>query len=172
MSSVPSRKATATRDRRRRQTEIKESLRELGNQLRLLNYNISGRLAMKDIDLDCLDVISRHGPLSPSALARRTGLHPATLTGILDRLEKAGWIARERDPADRRAVLIRSERTRGAEIFSLYAEMNGSLDAICETYDEKELAVLAGFLRRCVDAGRGATETLTTANSDSSTVTA
>jgi DNA-binding MarR family transcriptional regulator len=166
MSSVPK------KDRRRRQTEIKESLRELGNQLRMLNYNISGKLAMKDIDLDCLDIISRHGPLSPSALSRRTGLHPATLTGILDRLEKAGWISRERDPADRRAVLIRSERTRGAEIFSLYAEMNGSVDDICDTYDDTELAVLAGFLRRCVDAGRGATESLTTTGPDSPTVTA
>jgi DNA-binding MarR family transcriptional regulator len=151
----------SSRDRRRRQTEIKESLRELGNQLRMLNYNVSGRLAMKDIDLDCLDIIGRHGPLSPSALSRRTGLHPATMTGILDRLERGGWIVRERDPADRRALLIRAERTRGAEVFQLYAEMNGALDDICGSYDETELAVLADFLRRCVDAGRGATETLT-----------
>ena len=154
MSSVSS------RDRRRRQTEIKESLRELGNQLRMLNYNVSGKLAMKDIDLDCLDIIARHGPLSPSALSRRTGLHPATMTGILDRLERGGWIARERDPADRRAVLLRAERTRSAEIFTLYAGMNGAMDDICDTYDDTELAVLADFLRRCVDAGRDATETL------------
>ena len=166
MSSVSS------RDRRRRQTEIKESLRELGNQLRMLNYNVSGKLAMKDIDLDCLDIVARHGPLSPSSLSRRTGLHPATMTGILDRLERGGWIARERDPADRRAVLIRAERTRGAEIFQLYGQMNGALDAICDGYDEAQLAVLADFLRRCVDAGRDATEILTTTGTDSSTVTA
>lgn len=165
MSSVSS------RDRRRRQSEIKDSLRELGNQLRMLNYNVSGRLSMKDIDLDCLDIVQRHGPLSPSALSRRTGLHPATMTGILDRLERGGWIARDRDPADRRAVLIRAERARGGEVYQLYAEMNGSMDAICDTYGDTELAVLADFLRRCVDAGRSATETLTAPNGDSATVT-
>lgn len=53
---------------------------------------------------DCLDLINRHGPLSPSNLARQAGLHPATITGILGRRENAGWIARERDPADRRAI--------------------------------------------------------------------
>ncbi len=166
MSSVSS------RDRRRQQTEIKDSLRELGNQLRMLNYNVSGRLSMKDIDLDCLDIVQRHGPLSPSALSRRTGLHPATMTGILDRLERGGWIARERDPADRRAVLIRAERERAGEVYQLYAEMNGSLDAICDTYSDKELVVLADFLQRCVVAGRSATETFTTPDGDSSTVTA
>jgi MarR family len=40
----------------------------------------------------CLDLITRHGPLSPSAPARRAGLHPATMTGILDRLERGGWV--------------------------------------------------------------------------------
>jgi DNA-binding MarR family transcriptional regulator len=162
MSSVRS----SNRDRRRRQSEIKDSLRELGNQLRLLNYNVSGKLSMKDIDLDCLDIVQRHGPLSPSALSRRTGLHPATMTGILDRLERGGWIARERDPADRRAVLLRAERGRGAEIFRLYAGMNAAMDGICDTYDDAELDVLADFLQRCVAAGRSATETLTTPDGD------
>jgi len=82
----------AARHRRRLTTAIKESLRELSIQLSLLNHHVSGRLELNDVDLDCLDLISRHGPLSPSALARRAGLHPATITGILDRLERGGWV--------------------------------------------------------------------------------
>jgi len=61
----------AARHRRRLTTAIKESLRELSIQLSLLNHHVSGRLELNDVDLDCLDLISRHGPLSPSALARR-----------------------------------------------------------------------------------------------------
>ena len=107
----------AARHRRRLTTAIKESLRELSIQLSLLNHHVSGRLELNDVDLDCLDLISRHGPLSPSALARRAGLHPATITGILDRLERGGWVARDRDQADRRAVRVRAlrgPRRRGA----------------------------------------------------------
>src|SRR6266545_4170113 len=106
MSSISTRDADAARRRRRLTTAIKESLRDLRNQLALLNHQVGARVELKDVDLDCLELISRHGPLSPSALARRAGLHPATVTGILDRLERGGWIARQRDPSDRRAVTV------------------------------------------------------------------
>src|SRR6202158_2194 len=98
----------ALRRRKRLTAAIKLSMRELRMQLSLLNLHIGAHLDLKDVDLDCLDLIASHGPLSPSALARRAGLHPATMTGILDRLERGGWVARERDPSDRRAVVVRA----------------------------------------------------------------
>ena len=160
MSSVPSGDPGAARRRRRLAMSLKESLRELNLQLALLNSKVGARLDVRDIDLDCMDLIARHGPLSPSALARRTGLHPATVTGILDRLERGGWIARERDPSDRRSVLVRSVRDRSAEVFRQYAGMNSAMDEIIGRYDDAELAVLADFLHRTVDAGRTATDDL------------
>jgi DNA-binding MarR family transcriptional regulator len=139
---------------------IKESLRELSIQLSLLNHRVGGHLDLKDVDLDCLDLIARHGPLSPSALARRAGLHPATMTGIIDRLERGGWVARDRDPSDRRAVLVRALRERNAELLRLYSGMNTSMDQICAGYGETELELLADFLRRTANAGRSATDEL------------
>jgi DNA-binding MarR family transcriptional regulator len=154
--------ADAARRRRRTTTAIKESLRELANQLSLLNHQVGTRLELKDVDLDCLDLIDRYGPLTPSALARRAGLHPATMTGILDRLQRAGWIVRERDPqaADRRAVSVRALRDRSRELLGLYSGMNASMDDICDRYSAAELAVLADFLQRCTVAGHQATEDL------------
>src|SRR5881628_2038008 len=107
-------------DRRRLTASIKQSLRALSIQLSLLNHQVGAHAGLNDVDLDCLDLIARHGPLSPSALAQRAALHPATITGILDRLEKGGWVARERDPSDRRAVLVRVVRDRSAELVRLY----------------------------------------------------
>jgi DNA-binding MarR family transcriptional regulator len=160
MSSGTTRDADAARRRRRLVTGIKDSLRELSSQLSLLNHRIGARLELRDVDLGCLELLARHGPLSPGGLARLAGLHPATVTGIVDRLERAGWVARDRDPADRRAVLVRPLPDRGAELFRLYGGMNRSLDELCAGYSDEELALLADFLRRTTDAGRSATDDL------------
>lgn len=149
------------RVRRQLTSQIKNGLRELHNQLSALNRQVGGQLAIKDADMDCLDLIQRHGPVSPTALARQAGLHPATMTGILDRLERAGWIARERDPADRRAVTVRALPERGGEVFRLFAGMNSAMDAICADYDQQQLELIADFLGRTTAAGLTATRALT-----------
>jgi DNA-binding MarR family transcriptional regulator len=148
------------RRRRRTTAAVKESLRELRNQLSLLNHQVSAHLELKDVDLDCLELVAMRGPIGPSALARLAGLHPATVTGILDRLQRGGWIARERDPEDRRAVTVRAVRGRNAELFRLYSGMSNALDEICAEYSEAELDLIADFLRRTRAAGRAATDDL------------
>ena len=158
---------SAGRERRRLTRAIKEGLRDVGAQLTRLNHGVGGRLDLKASDLECLDVIGRYGPLSPTALARLTGQHPATLTGILDRLERGGWIARDRDPADRRGIVVRAERGRGAEILRLYlvdSGMNTALDEILAGYGDADLAIVADFLRRTADAGQLAAERLQAAD--------
>jgi DNA-binding MarR family transcriptional regulator len=139
---------------------IGSSLRELASQLSLLNHRVGAQLDLRDVDLDCLDLVDRHGPLTPSALARKAGLHPATITGILDRLERRGWIVRERDPTDRRAVLVRVVRERYPDLLRLYGGMNRSMNQIYAQYEESELELLADFLERTAGAGRSATAEL------------
>jgi DNA-binding MarR family transcriptional regulator len=152
--------ADASRRHKRLSVAIKLALRELRVQLALLNLRVGAHLDLKDVDLDCLDLIASHGPLSPSVLARRAGLHPATITGILDRLERGGWVARERDPSDRRAVVVRGLHTRTGELMRLYSGMNAAMDQICDGYTTAELEVVADFLTRTAHAGQGATDGL------------
>jgi DNA-binding MarR family transcriptional regulator len=132
------------------------------NQLSVLNHLVGARVSLRDVDLDCLDLLDRNGPTSPSALARLAGVHPATMTGILDRLQRGGWISRDRDPeaADRRSVVVRIRAERGAEIYRHYAGMLTALDRICATYSEQELELVLDFLDRVTTAGREAGEEL------------
>jgi DNA-binding MarR family transcriptional regulator len=148
------------RERNRLTTGIKRSLRDLSNQIALLNHQVSARLALKDIDLDCLDLISQHGPLSPGEIARRSGVHPATMTGILDRLEAGGWIVRERAATDRRAVQVRALKERTREVVQHYAGMDGSMDVVLAAYDETQLETIADFLSQSTAAGVAATNEL------------
>jgi DNA-binding MarR family transcriptional regulator len=144
-------------DRRGRLNQaIRESLRDLGAELSLLSQRISGHLDLKATDLQCLDLIDSRGPLSPGTLARMAGLHPATLTGIIDRLERGGWIIRERDPADRRGVILKPVAARRGDVLRLASGMNAEVAKICAGYSTDNLELIAGFLRRTVDAGRTA----------------
>jgi DNA-binding MarR family transcriptional regulator len=160
MSSVAGR--ASTRSKRRLTADVREALRDLNIQLSLLNRRFGGRVEVKDVDWTCLDLINRYGPLSPTALARRAGLHPATMTGILDRLQKGGWIVRERDPesSDRRAVTLRAVRERNAELFELFSGMNNRMDKLCARYSVAELEVIADFLQRTGAVGHEAAEEL------------
>ena len=160
MEKMPTSGPDTVRRRRQLTRAIKESLRELSIQLSLLNHHVSAHIDLNDTDLDCLELINRHGPLSPSALARRAGLHPATITGILDRLERGSWVVREREPTDRRAVIVRALRDRNAELFRLYAGMNTAMDQLCAGYDDDQLQLLADFLHRTTNAGQTATDQL------------
>ena len=146
--------------RRRGIAEAKMQLRELRLELGTLSHLVGARIQLKDSDLDTLDVITRHGPLTPTTLARRTGIHLATLTGILNRLEAAGWIVRERVDSDRRAIAIRAVPDRQRDVFQLYSGMNASLDEILGSYSADELTVIVDFLRRATHAGRAAAEEL------------
>ncbi len=145
-----------TSRRSRLNQEIRTALRELNVQLALLSHRIGGHLDLKGTDLQCLDLIDSRGPLSPSTLARLAGLHPATMTAVIDRLERGGWITRERDPADRRGVLLKPIPTRRADVLRLASGMNAEMARICASYPDHELKLIAGFLRQIAAAGRTA----------------
>ena len=142
------------------QASVRQSLNDVALQLSLLNRRVGARLELKDADLECFNLVFTEGPLTPTVLARRSGLHPATVTGVLDRLERAGWVVRERDPGNRRAVLVRALRDRNGELFGLLAGMNDAMTGVLGHYSAAELDLIAGFLRRTLDAGRQATDDL------------
>jgi DNA-binding MarR family transcriptional regulator len=132
------------------------AMREMSGQLSRLNQAVSGHVGMSSSDLDVLDLVARYGPLTPSALSSLNGVSPATMTGILDRLESEGWVRRERDPDDRRKVNIHAVSRRGAELFRQYQGMQYRLRRICADYTDEQLAVLVDFITHVSDAGSGA----------------
>ena len=111
---------------------------------------------LRDADIGCLDLLARGGPKSPSALAREWASIPQRLPASSIGSRRQSWIVRERDPADRRAVLVRALPKRAGELMGHYAGMNGAIDRICASYDARDLTVIAEFLERVTAAGREA----------------
>ncbi len=125
---------------------MRDALLELRLELSLLNHQVAAEVGLNDVDLDCLEVISRKGPISPARLTRRLGIHSATMTGILARLEDSGWIRRTMHPHDRRASLLRVAARREAQLRGRYASSTQAVvDAISARSDE-EVMLIVGFL--------------------------
>jgi DNA-binding MarR family transcriptional regulator len=133
--------------------EIQHHLRDLIARLHQLNDAVGARVELRGPDLEILDLVARHGPLSPSGVAAATGVHPATLTGIVDRLELGGWLTRVPDPEDRRRIRLEVRRERGPELVRLYGPMNRSLAEICSGLTPEQLLVVRDFLRDAAAAG-------------------
>jgi DNA-binding MarR family transcriptional regulator len=98
--------------------------------------------------------------MSASALAKGIGLHPATMTGVLDRLEKAGWILRERAEHDRRAIQVGIDPRRNADLVKLYSGMDSAMDDVVAEFTDEQLDLITTFLRRTAEAGLASTEEL------------
>ena len=84
-----------------------EGFRKTGSLMQLMGQAAADRIGLNATDLNCLNILSFSGELTAGDLARETGLTTASITGVADRLEEAGYVRRERDPKDRRRVVIR-----------------------------------------------------------------
>jgi len=138
--------------------ELRTALRDLRIELSINTYRVAGLARLKDSDLAVLDVLTREGAQSPTALSRRTGIHIATMTGVLSRLERAGWILRRPDTTDRRGVQI--EPTGIARLTDIYRDGNRRLDEIAEGLTEEQSSAVLAYLRAVTGAVRAFTDEL------------
>src|SRR5262252_6216133 len=83
------------------------AIRRTGALMQLMGQAAADRIGINATDLNCLNILSFSGEMTAGDLARETGLTTASITGVADRLEEAGYVRRERDPKDRRRVVIR-----------------------------------------------------------------
>src|SRR6202050_3332859 len=84
-----------------------EGFRKTSSLMQLLGQAAADQIGINATDLNCLNILSFSGHMTAGELARATGLTTASITGVADRLEEAGFVRRERDARDRRRVVIR-----------------------------------------------------------------
>jgi DNA-binding MarR family transcriptional regulator len=153
----------STKSKRRRQLEaaLNAAMRDVSGQSVLYSQAVADRLGINSTDLECLDHISR-GPLAAGRLAELTGLTSGAITGIIDRLERAGLARRERDADDRRKILVRALPAVSERLVPLFAPMERAAMAVLSKYRDDELALFLDFLTAAHGAALGAMSQLRT----------
>ncbi len=125
---------------------------------------VAASLGINPTDLRCLELAASEPEMTPSRLAELSGLTSGAVTGVLDRVERAGFVSREADPADRRRLLVRLDPERYAELEKQYAPIieravkaGAALSPAIASQADAYLAAVADTLGRESDRLRVAT---------------
>ena len=142
-------------ERQRMEGEFLLAMRRNGSIMQLLGQVSAERIGVNVTDLNCLNIVALAGPMTAGELARATGLTTASITGVLDRLEEGGFVRRERDPKDRRRVIVNLKPGPGLrEIGPTFGPLVNAWRAVAASYSDEELRLLLDFQRRFEDIVR------------------
>ncbi|WP_430603980.1 hypothetical protein IGJ02_001559 [Enterococcus sp. DIV0724b] len=125
-------------------------LRGFGSRSILHQQAIVQSLGIPANDYISIDLLNELGPLTAGELADKTGLSTGTITALIDRLEKIGYARREKDPNDRRRVIIVPTYEDKEEIKKAYQPLDMAMQQLGQEYSEKELQIINQFLSQAV----------------------
>lgn len=89
--------------------------------------------------------------MTAGELGKKTGLSTGSVTALVDRLEKAGYVAREKDPDDRRRVIIVPLTASKKHVKDLFRSLSESTMDLCREYTEEELELIFSFVGKAAD---------------------
>ncbi|HWQ12014.1 MAG TPA: MarR family transcriptional regulator [Roseiflexaceae bacterium] len=130
--------------------EVHRLGRELSARTVLFHTAVAERLGLSVTDHKALDLLTLSGAMTAGELAEVTGLTTGAITGVVDRLEQAGYVRRVRDAADRRKVMIEPLDNPALKrpLEAVFDSFSARLDEIVADYDDVELAAITDFVRR------------------------
>jgi len=129
--------------------------------LGMLNRAVASRVKLNATDIETLGVLAVVGTTTPTRLASLLAMGTGSMTLVIDRLERAGFVRRVRGTKDRRSLTVEFVPQRSSEIAALYAPLRQRGAEIAERYSESDLAVIVDYLTRSNDMLRDLATSLT-----------
>src|SRR6266851_2781948 len=148
-------RTNAMRSVRKRQHELAEEIvgrlaRRHSTAVVLFHHAVAERLGLGPTDHKCLDLLRERGAMAGSDLAAITGLTSGAITGVVARLEQAGYLRREPDPHDGRRQILHLALT-PAHIHDAIGPLRKDVAALLENFDAHQLTAITEFLARSTD---------------------
>jgi len=140
---------TGRQERAELEVAFATAMRRTGSLMQLVGQAAADRIGINNTDLNCLNILSFSGHMTAGELAKATGLTTASITGVIDRLEEAGFVRRERDPHDRRRVVVRLSLDKAvSDVASVFAPMLRDWREMARRYSDDELRLIVDFYGR------------------------
>lgn len=138
----------------KREEMVAEFIREVSRQSTwtvMFHQAASLRMGLNPTDSKCWGVLREMGPITAGDLAELTGLTTGAITGVIDRLEQAGFVRRGHDAHDRRRVIIEliDNPAKEAELAQIYGPLaEATINEFVARYSNEELALILDFTKR------------------------
>ena len=126
----------------------------------IFGQTVANAVGVSSSDLECLDFLNIEGRVTAGRLAELTGLTTGAITGLVDRMEKAGFVRRERDEEDRRKVYIAIVPEALGRVGRYYEPLQKAVTKDWEGYADDELKLLVRFLTQGYDTMIGVLDDL------------
>jgi DNA-binding MarR family transcriptional regulator len=121
----------------------------------LFHSRIAEQMGVSATDYKCLDIVMRvDGQLTAGQIAKMSGLSTGAVTGVIDRLEKRGFVRRVRDPHDRRKVLVEVTKADESKYDHLFAHLATGMADVLANYSPEEREIIERFQRELIDRFR------------------
>lgn len=123
------------------------SFRDLGRRVVLYQHKIAEQLDVYNHEWNTIDMLSETGPITAGELGRRVGLTTGSVTALVDRLERAGYVKRERHPKDRRSIMIVPQYEDKSEVQHVYETLNQHMTELTNQYTAEQMETIQSFLK-------------------------
>ncbi|MCJ1695649.1 MarR family winged helix-turn-helix transcriptional regulator [Rathayibacter sp. Leaf248] len=100
--------------------------------------------------LEAMDHLLSVGPATPTELAHQLGISTATMTLVLNRLEAAGHVTRDRHPSDRRKMIVTASSETAARAYGHVAPLIEGVEGVIESLTDPERTIIEAFLTRLI----------------------
>jgi DNA-binding MarR family transcriptional regulator len=108
---------------------------------------VATALGLSRTEFRCLDILSTEGTLTAGRLAELMGVTSGAMTGVLDRLESAGYTRRIRDTEDRRRVHVALTPAMHERAWPYYEPLAAMSRKLFGRYTDEQLALILNFLQ-------------------------
>ncbi|MGD9530915.1 MarR family transcriptional regulator [Pseudonocardia sp.] len=132
----------------------------------LFHTHLAALLGLGPTDEKVLEIVARHGTSTPGEIGERTGLAPASVTGVLDRLEAKGYVRRTPSATDRRRVEVTHEPAHARAVEELFTGLLAGLAEVYARYSTDDLELVAGYVEATTEAQERAAHELGAAGRD------
>ena len=131
---------------------IKSWGRELNSRAIMFHHAIGERMGLSATEHKAADILRRFGPMTAGELAEQTGLTTGAVTGLVDRLEREGFVKREHDRRDRRRVIIKPiAQGKFDEVEGLFDPLIDVMSDLLSQYSSAEKEVIADFATKAAE---------------------